>query len=128
MAAAQKALKEAEEKEKKAEKKEIITIDDFAKVQLKTGKVIACENLEGSDKLLKLRVKCGEEERTIVSGIRSSYTAEEMVGKTIVIVANLKPAKLRGTLSEGMILAAGDGENISLLTLDRPLPDGEEVR
>lgn len=95
-----------------------ITIDEFKKVQLKTALVVSCENLEGSDKLLKLKVKCGEETRTIVSGIRESFSAEEMVGKTVVIVANLKPAKLRGTLSEGMILAVGDNPNISLVTAE----------
>lgn len=106
---------------------EQITIDDFAKVQLKTAKVVACENLPKSDKLLKLTVKVGQETRTIVSGIRDSYTAEEMVGKTVVIVANLKPAKLRGTLSEGMILAVGEGKAISLVCPEKETPDGEEV-
>lgn len=114
-------LMAAAQTEKEPEKKEEIqqiTVDDFRKVQLKTALVTACENLEGSDKLLKLTVKCGEETRTIVSGIRGSFTAEEMVGKTVVIVANLKPAKLRGTLSEGMILAVGDNPNVSLITAD----------
>lgn len=114
-------LMAAAQTEKETEKKEEIqqiTVDDFRKVQLKTALVTACENLEGSDKLLKLTVKCGEETRTIVSGIRGSFTAEEMVGKTVVIVANLKPAKLRGTLSEGMILAVGDNPNVSLITAD----------
>ena len=81
--------------------------------------------MKGSDKLLKLTVKCGEETRTIVSGIRESFTAEEMVGKTVVIVANLKPAKLRGTLSEGMILAVGTGTDIALVTADAK--DGLDV-
>lgn len=114
-------LMAAAQTEKEPEKKEEIqqiTVDEFRKVQLKTALVTACENLEGSDKLLKLTVKCGEETRTIVSGIRGSFTAEEMVGKTVVIVANLKPAKLRGTLSEGMILAVGDNPNVSLITAD----------
>ncbi|MEA5003306.1 MAG: methionine--tRNA ligase [Christensenella sp.] len=105
-------------KEEKTEKEAQITIDDFKKVQLKTAKVIDCENLEGSDKLLKLTVKCGGEQRTIVSGIRESFSAQEMIGKTVVIVANLKPAKLRGTLSEGMILAVGDNPDIALVTAD----------
>jgi len=110
--------KNGEKQVKKQEIVEEITIEDFKKIQLKTAKVIGCENLEGSDKLLKLRVKCGDEERTIVSGIRESYTAEEMVGKTVIIVANLKPAKLRGTLSEGMILAVGDNPDVRLVTAD----------
>lgn len=113
-------MKAAQEQaaQKNEEKTEQITIDDFKKVQLKTAKVTACENLEGSDKLLKLTVKCGDETRTIVSGIRESFTAEEMIGKTVIIVANLKPAKLRGTLSEGMILAVGDNPDIALVTAD----------
>ena len=113
-------MKAAQEQaaQKSEEKTEQITIDDFKKVQLKTAKVTACENLEGSDKLLKLTVKCGGETRTIVSGIRESFTAEEMIGKMVIIVANLKPAKLRGTLSEGMILAVGDNPDIALVTAD----------
>ena len=125
MAAAQEKQRKLAEKEEQLEQ---IAIEDFAKVQLKTAKVIAAENLKGSDRLLKLTVKVGQETRTIVSGIRSSYTAEDMVGKTIVIVANLKPAKLRGTLSEGMILAVGEGENICLLTTDKPCEDGGLVK
>jgi methionyl-tRNA synthetase len=106
---------------------ETITIEDFKKIVLKTAKVTACENLEGSDKLLKLTVQCGGQARTIVSGIRESYAAEEMVGKTVVIVANLKPAKLRGVLSEGMLLAVGDNPGVALIGPDKDVPDGETV-
>lgn len=117
---------------KQPEKEEIktpasVTIDDFKKIVLKTAKVLACENLPGSDRLLVLTVKCGEETRTIVSGIRESYSAEEMVGKTVVIVANLVPAKLRGVLSEGMLLAVGDNPNVSLIGPDKEIADGETV-
>ncbi|MEG2624994.1 MAG: methionine--tRNA ligase [Christensenella sp.] len=108
--------KAREKAQAKNEEAPQITIDEFKKIQLKTAIVTACENLEGSDKLLKLTVKCAEETRTIVSGIRESFTAEEMVGKTVVIVANLKPAKLRGTLSEGMILAVGSHAELALVT------------
>ncbi|MEG2360720.1 MAG: methionine--tRNA ligase [Christensenella sp.] len=108
--------KAREKAQAKNEEAPQITIDEFKKIQLKTAIVTACENLEGSDKLLKLTVKCAEEIRTIVSGIRESFTAEEMVGKTVVIVANLKPAKLRGTLSEGMILAVGSHAELALVT------------
>ncbi|MEG0784107.1 MAG: methionine--tRNA ligase [Christensenella sp.] len=108
--------KAREKAQAKNEEASQITIDEFKKIQLKTAIVTACENLEGSDKLLKLTVKCAEETRTIVSGIRESFTAEEMVGKTVVIVANLKPAKLRGTLSEGMILAVGSHAELALVT------------
>ena len=104
-----------------------ITIDDFAKVQLKTAKVIAAEEIKRAKKLLKLTVKCGEETRTIVSGIKESFTAEEMVGKTVIIVANLKPAKLCGIESQGMILAVGGGDHISLVTTETETKDGEIV-
>ena len=84
--------------------------------------------MEKSDKLLKLTVKLGDEVRTVVSGIAKHYTAEEMVGKKVVLVANLKPAKLRGILSEGMILCAEnqDGE-LSLVTTDQDFPDGSLI-
>ncbi len=123
-------MTEPEQEKKKTPKAETpppvqIGMDDFKKIQMKTAKVLECENLEGSDKLLKLKVKCGEEIRTIVSGIRESFTAEQMVGKTVIIVANLKPAKLRGTLSEGMILAVGDRDGVKLVTADAP--DGMTV-
>lgn len=118
--------KEEPKKEQPAEKEETITFDAFKKIQMKTAKVVACENLEGSDKLLLIKVRCGDEERTIVSGIRESFSAEEMMGKTVVVVTNLKPAKIRGVLSEGMILAVGDNPNIALVTADAP--DGELVR
>ncbi|MEI6100423.1 MAG: methionine--tRNA ligase subunit beta, partial [Eubacteriales bacterium] len=104
-----------------------ITLEDFKKVVLKTASVLEAEPLEGSDKLLKLKVKCGDETRTIVSGIRETYSAEEMVGKTVVIVANLKPAKLRGVLSEGMLLAVGKNPDIALICANKEVPDGEIV-
>lgn len=107
-----------------------ISIDDFAKINLRVGKVVDCEKVPKADKLLKLTVDLGEENaRTIVSGIAMAYTPEEMVGKSIVVVANLKPAKLRGILSEGMILCASD--NDGKLCLVSPIADmaaGSEVR
>ena len=118
---------EAPKTQKSATSEETITIDDFKKVVLKTAIVTACENLEGSDKLLCLTVQCGPETRTIVSGIREAYTAKEMVGKTVVIVANLKPAKLRGVVSEGMILAVGKGAAIALVGADKEVLNGEIV-
>ena len=107
-----------------------ISIDDFAKVQLRTAKVTACEKVEKSDKLLKLTLQVGEEVRTVVSGIAKAYSAEEMVGKTVVLVANLKPAKLRGILSEGMILCAEDEKgNLCLVSPEQAgFPSGMEVR
>ena len=83
-----------------------ITIDDFARIDLRLAKVINCELIEGADKLLKLTVKLGNEERTICSGIRKWYTPADMIGKTVVVVANLKPRKMRGIESHGMILCA----------------------
>ncbi len=112
--------KQAEKKAKQEEAPAELSIEEFRKVQLKTAKVTACETVEGADRLLKLTVQCGQEQRTIVSGIRQSYSAEEMVGKTVIIAANLKPAKLRGILSQGMILAVGENPNIKLLTVDAP--------
>lgn len=107
-----------------------ISIDDFAKINLRVGKVVDCDKVPKADKLLKLTVDLGEENaRTIVSGIAMAYTPEEMVGKSIVVVANLKPAKLRGILSEGMILCASD--NDGKLCLVSPIADmaaGSEVR
>lgn len=107
-----------------------ITIDDFAKINLRVGKVTDCEKVPKADKLLKLTVDLGEaNKRTIVSGIAMAYTPEEMVGKSIVVVANLKPVKLRGILSEGMILCASD--NDGKLCLVSPIADmsaGSEVR
>lgn len=107
-----------------------ISIDDFAKINLRVGKVVDCEKVPKADKLLKLTVDLGEENaRTIVSGIAMAYTPEEMVGKSIVVVANLKPVKLRGILSEGMILCASD--NDGKLCLVSPIADmvaGSEVR
>ena len=107
-----------------------ISIDDFAKVKLKTAKVTACERLENSDKLLKLSLEVGEEQRTVVSGIAKSYSPEELVGKTVVLVYNLAPAKLRGTLSEGMILCAEDENgNISIVAPEKICASsGLEVR
>ncbi|MBQ9942090.1 MAG: methionine--tRNA ligase [Christensenellaceae bacterium] len=123
------AAQQAAEAKAEEEVVEEISIDDFAKVQMKTGRVLAAENIKRSNKLLKLTVDCGEEQpRTIVSGIRESYTAEEMVGKDVVIVANLKPVKLCNVLSQGMIMAVGEGENIKLLTTGKECKPGEVVK
>ena len=106
-----------------------ITIEDFAKVELKIGEVIACEKVIKSEKLLHETVKIGEEVRSVVSGIAKFYTPEEMVGKKVVVVTNLKPVKLCGVLSEGMILCAEDGEgNLSLLTPEKAMASGAKVR
>jgi methionyl-tRNA synthetase len=106
---------------------ELIDIKDFAKVQLKTGKILSAERVEGSEKLVKLQVDTGQT-RQIVAGIGKHYTPEELVGKTIIVVANLKPAKLMGQTSEGMLLAASDENGLSVITVDRPSAAGLNVK
>lgn len=106
-----------------------ISIEDFAKVKLETGKVLSAEKVEKADKLLKLTVKTGDRVRTVVSGIAKTYTPEEMVDRTVVVAVNLKPCKLRGILSEGMILCAEDKNGkLSLITTAEKVEDGAEVR
>ncbi|MBI5212018.1 MAG: methionine--tRNA ligase [Nitrospirae bacterium] len=120
-----------EQKEKKVTEgvKELIAIDDFAKVELRVGKVVAAEKVEKSEKLLKLKVDIGSEERQIVAGIAKAYTPDDLTGKKIVVVTNLKPAKLMGIESHGMLLAATDEEgNMSILALDREVRQGARVK
>lgn len=136
----QKTAETAEKKvEKKVEKVENtvdineITIDDFAKIQLRVGKIVEAEKVEKADKLLKFSVQIGEETRTIVSGIAKYYTPEEMIGKNVVVVFNLKPAKLRGIESQGMLLCACDkledgSENVVLVCPEKSVKSGSVVR
>lgn len=105
-----------------------ITIDEFMKVQLKTAKVISAERVPKSEKLLKLQVSLGTEQRQIVAGIGKKYEPDMLVGKTIVIVANLKPAKLMGIESQGMVLAAGDSEVRGLATIIEEVDPGTKVK
>lgn len=120
-----------EEKPKREVKpiKEEITIDDFDKIDLRVVKVISCEAVKGAKKLLKLKVDLGGEERQVISGIAKYYKPEELVGKSVVLVANLKPVKLRGELSEGMILAAATDDDSELFTvgIHGELPTGSQV-
>ena len=110
------------------EKKPEITIEDFDKIQLQIGEILACEEVKKSKKLLCSQVKIGSEVRQIVSGIKAYYTPEEMVGKKVVVVTNLKPAKLAGVESQGMILCAEDAEgNLSLMTAEKDMPHGAEI-
>ena len=127
--AQQASMSKVEEKREITPIKEEITIDDFSKVDLRVVKVTACEPIKGANKLLKLKVDLNGEERQVVSGIASFYKPEDLVGKYVVLVANLKPVKLRGELSQGMILAAATDDD-SLLTLVNPgeLPTGSQVR
>ncbi len=110
------------------QKKSEITIDDFDKIQLQVGEVIACEEVPKSKKLLCSKVKIGSEVRQILSGIKSQYSPEDMVGKKVVVVTNLKPAKIAGLESQGMILCAEDEEgNLSIVTTESPMPHGAEI-
>ncbi len=129
------AAKEKPEKQKAAPKQEkkteagepgVITIDEFKKTELRVAEVTAAERVPKTDKLLKLTLSLGDETREVVSGIADVYTAEELVGKHVILVANLKPAKLRGIVSHGMVLAAADGEKLRLLETDMPV--GSVVR
>lgn len=128
-----KAEKGKDEKNKKDEKPEgimdisQIAIEDFAKIDLRVGKILTAEKVEGADKLLKFSVKVGEETRTIVSGIAKYYVPDELVGKEVIVVANLKPAKLRGIMSEGMLLCAVDGDKVVLITPMVDVNSGSKV-
>ncbi len=121
--------KPAEKPSEAEEKLPEITIDDFAKVELRVGEVIACEKVKKSEKLLHETVKVGDEVRSVVSGIAKYYTPEEMVGKRVVLVTNLKPVKLCGVKSEGMILCAEDSEgNLSLISPEKVMESGAKIR
>ena len=119
--------KEEPKEETKEEPKATITIDDFDKLSLKVALVTAAEKVKKSDKLLQLTLKVGDETRTVLSGIASQYTPEEMVGKKVVLLYNLAPRKMRGVESQGMVLCGGDHENFRLLTVDGDVPDGSDV-
>lgn len=108
---------------------ETITYDDFAKLDLRVATILAAEKVPKADKLLKLTIRIGEEQRTLVAGIAQFYNCEEIVGKKIIVVANLEPRKLRGIESQGMLLAASDEgkDNLTLLTVDREIVDGCKV-
>ena len=103
-----------------------ITIDEFSKIHLRVVKILSAEKIPETDKLLKLRVDLGSEEREIVSGISQHYTPEQLVGQTVVMVVNLKPTKIRGILSQGMVLAASKGDRLKLLGIDMPV--GSHIR
>ncbi len=119
----------AEEKaEIHVEPKDEITYDDFAKLQFAVGEVIACEAVKKSKKLLCFQVKVGDQVRQIVSGIKAWYTPEEVIGKKVMVLLNLKPAKLAGLLSEGMLLSAEDADgNVCLMTPEKEMPSGSEI-
>ena len=110
------------------EAKEEITFDDFEKLQFQVGEIVKCEAVAKSKKLLCSQVKIGNQTKQIVSGIRKYYSPEEMVGKKVMVLVNLKPAKLAGVLSEGMLLCAEDADgNLALMTPEKPMPAGASI-
>ena len=120
--------KTAEEEGIDIEAKPEITFDQFGAMQFQVGEIIACEEVKKSKKLLCSQVKIGSQVKQIVSGIKAHYTAEEMVGKKVMVLVNLKPAKLAGVLSEGMLLCAEDTDgNLALMTPEKPMPSGAEI-
>jgi len=126
-AKAQAKQAKAEKKQKQAKQAEPgeVTIDDFKKLELRVAKVLNAEKVEKADKLLKLTVDLGTEQREVVSGIAKNYTIDDIVGKNVILVANLKPAKIRGVVSHGMILAAADNKDLKVVSVD--MPAGTEV-
>ena len=123
-AAAAKPEEDVIEIEPKAE----ITYDDFMKLQFQVGEIIACEEVKKSKKLLCSQVRIGSQVKQIVSGIKAHYSPEEMVGKKVMVVVNLKPAKLAGVMPEGMLLCAEDaGGNLSLMVPEKEMPSGAEI-
>jgi len=124
-----KLLTESTQKDVKKEetlKEDMISIEEFAKIDLRVAKVVSAERVPGTDRLLKLEVECPEK-RQIVSGIAEFYSPEELIGKEVILVANLKPAKIRGVKSEGMLLAAKDKQGLVLITPEKPVPPGSKV-
>ena len=107
---------------------QLMGIEDFVKVDLRVGKIVSAERVPKSEKLVKLAVDIGTETRQVVAGIGKSYSPEALMGKFIVIVANLKPAKLLGVESHGMLLAASSGEGVAVVTLDREIEPGTKVK
>ncbi len=115
------------EKKPPAQTEELITIDDFQKIKLRTAKIISAERIPKADRLLKLQIEVGDEKRQLVAGIAQHYSPEELPGKTIIIVANLRPAKIRGVESQGMLLAVHDGNRLVLVSTDKETASGKGV-
>jgi len=105
-----------------------LSLDEFLQVELRVARVLAAERVLGADKLLKLRVDLGSEERQLVAGVALAYAPEALVGKSIVVVANLKPARIRGVESQGMLLAADVGGRPIVASFDEAVPPGTRVR
>ena len=124
-----KEQKVAEEpaKEQKEEADNLITFDDFKKLDLRVATILEAEKVEGADRLLRLQITIGDEQRQIVAGVAEFYSPEDLVGRQIVVVANLQPATIRGVKSQGMLLAAAAGEGLALLRPDPSVPPGSSV-
>ncbi|MCB1025093.1 MAG: methionine--tRNA ligase subunit beta, partial [Acidobacteria bacterium] len=125
------AIEEKAKVEEKAEDKEFIEFDDFVKVELRVGEVLEAENVPKSEKLLKLRIDLGEDvSRQILAGIAKDYTPESLIGKKIVVVANLKPRKMMGMESQGMVCAAsvGEGDRPVIATFLEDVPNGARLK
>ena len=110
------------------EEDDLISFDAFQKIKLRVARILAAERVEGADRLLRLQVSLGDEERQLVAGVAEHYAPEDLVGRQIVVVANLQPATIRGVASQGMLLAASDGDTLALLRPDIEVPDGAGVR
>jgi len=129
----EKKMEKTEETQKPAPKPEtagpeLIGIEDFMKVDLRVGRIVSAERVTKSEKLVKLQVDIGSETRQVVAGIGKSYTPEELVSRSVVIVANLKPAKLMGVESQGMLLAGSSGDLLAVATFDREMKPGARVK
>jgi methionyl-tRNA synthetase len=121
-------LPKEEPKKEEVEVKEEITFDDFMKIEMRVATVIEAAKVKKADKLLKLQLDLGFEKRQVVSGIAKHYAPEDLVGKKVICVTNLKPVKLRGELSEGMVLAGSEGDVLSVATIAENLPNGALVK
>lgn len=106
---------------------EFITIDEFSRIDLRVGEVTSCERVEGTDRLLKLTVDLGTEDRQLVAGIAAHYEPEAMIGKQVIVVCNLQPAVIRGVESAGMLLVAKDSEALGVLTPERKVKNGSRI-
>ena len=118
----------AETTEAKKEEPKRISIDRFFDVQLRVAQVLEAERIEGTDKLMKLQIDLGEEKRQLVAGVATSYEPDALIGKRIIVVANLKPAKIRGVESQGMLLAADFEGRPIVASFDEAIPPGTQVR
>ena len=106
---------------------EIINFDDFSRLNIRVGKIISAEDVEGSNKLIKMKVDIGDEERQIVAGISKYYSLDELTNKTVIVLINLEPRKIFGIESQGMLLASIDEDKVSLLQTDKEMIPGSEI-